>query len=110
MWGDLQHVDVQRIMRRQLTEVPEIKSVVIETRQHEVECPAGHTVQRAELPATRQFGPRLEALVTYLHREQHISFERLQILAHAVLGLDLSEGGAVAIIERAGTAAQPRLR
>lgn len=109
--GNLQHVDAQRILRRQLTELPEIKPVVIETQQHEVECPACQTVQRGELPAdlaaTRQFGPRLEALVTYLHHEQHISFERLQILAHAVLGLDLSEGGAVAIIERAGTAAQP---
>jgi transposase len=91
--------------------LPEIKPVVIETQQHEVECPACHTVQRGELPAdlaaTRQFGPRLEALVTYLHHEHHISFERLQILAHEVLGLDLSEGGAVAMIERAGTAAQP---
>ena len=109
--GDLQHVAAQRILRRQLTELPEIKPVVIETQQHEVECPACHTVQRGELPAdlaaTRQFGPRLEALVTYLHHEQHISFERLQILAHDVLGLDLSEGGAVAMIERAGMAAQP---
>lgn len=100
-----------RTIRRQITELPEIKPVVIETQQHEVECPACHTLQRGELPAdlaaTRQFGPRLEALVTYLHQEQHISFERLQILAHDVLGLDLSEGGAVAMLERAGVAAQP---
>jgi transposase len=109
--GDLQGVDAQRIIRRQVTELPVIKPVVIETRQHEVVCPACHTPQPGELPAdlaaSRHFGPRLEALVTYLHHEQHISFERLQILAHDVLGLDLSEGGAVAIIERAGTAAQP---
>jgi transposase len=109
--GDLRSVDAQRIIRRQVTELPEIKPVVIETRQHEVACPACHTVQPGELPAdlaaSRHFGPRLEALVTYLHHEQHISFERLQILAHEVLGLDLSEGGAVAIIERAGAAAQP---
>lgn len=108
---DLQGLTPVRTIRRQITELPEIKPVVIETQQHEVECPGCHTLQRGELPAAlatpRQFGPRLEALVTYLHHEHHISFERVQILAQAVLGLDLSEGGAVAILERAGTAAQP---
>ena len=107
----LRDVAAQRLIRRQVTELPEIKPVVIETRQHEVACPVCHTVQSGELPAdlaaTRHFGPRLEALVTYLHHEQHVSFERLQMLVHDVFGLDLSEGGAVAILERAGNAAQP---
>lgn len=107
---DLQTVPAQRQIRRQVMELPEIKPIVIETRQHEVECPACHTLQRGALPAdlsaTRQFGPRLEATVTYLHHEQHISFERMQRLARDVLGVDLSEGGAVAIVERAGDAAQ----
>jgi transposase len=108
---DLQAVPAQREIRRQVTELPEFKPVVIETRQQEVECPACHRVQRGELPtdlaATRQFGPRLEATVTYLHHEQHVSFERVQRLARDLWGVELSEGGAVAIVERAGTAAQP---
>ena len=108
---DLRAVPTRREIRRQVTELPDIKPIVIETRQHEVECPACHRVQRGELPtdlaATRQFGPRLEATVTYLHQEQHVSFERLQGLAHELWGVDLSEGGAVAIVERAGAAAQP---
>lgn len=108
---DLTQVDAQRVLRRQVTEVPEIKPIVIETRQHEVVCPICQSVQRGSLPegleATRHFGPRLEALVTYLHHEQHVGFERLQVLLHDVFGLDLSEGGAVAILERAGSAAQP---
>jgi transposase len=45
--------------------------------------------------------------VTYLHQEQHVSFERLQVLLQEVFGVALSEGGAVAIIERAGAAAHP---
>jgi len=108
---DLRAVAAQREIRRQVTELPESKPVVIETRQHEVECPACHRVQRGELPAdlaaTRQFGPRREATVTYLHHEQHVSFERVQRLARELWGVDLSEGGAVAIVERAGIAAQP---
>ena len=103
----------QRIIRRQVTELPEIKPVVLETRQHEVVCPACHTVQAGALPAdlaaTRHFGPRLEALVTYLHHEQHVSFERLQASGCAMCSAwTLSEGGAVAIIERAGAGGPAR--
>ena len=64
---DLSAVAPKRTMRRQVTELPEIKPVVIETRQDEVVCPCCQQLQRGQLPegleATRQFGPRLEGLV-----------------------------------------------
>jgi transposase len=108
---DLLDQVLARMLRRQVTELPEIQPVVIETRQYEVVCPACQRPQRQPLPAgleaQRQFGPRLEALVTYLHQEQHVGFERLCGLLGEVFGTPLSEGGAVAIVERAGTAAQP---
>jgi transposase len=100
----------ERVIRRQLTELPEIQPVVIETRQYEVRCPCCQRLQRGALPegleAERRFGPRLAALVTYLHHEHHLSFERLCGVMRDVFGTSLSEGGAVAIIERAGQAAQ----
>jgi transposase len=108
---DLQAVAPRRILRRQVTELPEITPVVIETRLQEVVCPQCGQLQHGTLPegleATRQFGPRLEALVTYFHHEHHMGFERLQTVLADVLGVNLSEGGAVAILERAGTATQP---
>jgi len=108
---DLRAVAPQRTIRRQIAELPEIKPVVIETRQDEVACPCCQQLQRGLLPedleATRQFGPRLEGLVTYFHQEHHMGFERTQTVLQDVLGISLSEGGAVAIIERAGEAAQP---
>lgn len=101
----------ERVLRRQLTELPEIKPVVIETRQYEVRCPCCQRLQRGALPegleASRRFGPRLEALVTYLHHEHHLGFERLCGVMSDVFGTALSEGGAVAIVERAGQAAHP---
>jgi transposase len=101
----------ERIFRRQVTELPEITPVVIETRQYEVRCPGCQRLQRGPLPAgleaSRQFGPRLEALVTYLHHEHHLGFERLCGVMRDVFGTPLSEGGVVAIVERAGAAAQP---
>jgi transposase len=99
-----------RMIRRQITELPEIKPVVIETRQYEVLCPCCGASQRGELPegleAGRYFGPRLEAMVTYLHHEQHVGYQRLLQLCAEVFGLRLSPGGAVAIVERAGKNAQ----
>ncbi len=98
-----------RTIRRQITELPEIKPVVIETRQHEVLCPCCGERQCGQLPAGleagRYFGPRLEALVTTLHHEHHLGFERLIQICGEIFNLPLSEGGAVAIVRRAGQAA-----
>ncbi|MBI5351531.1 MAG: IS66 family transposase [Chloroflexi bacterium] len=105
----LDQVPVQ-VIRRQVTELPEIKPVVIETRQYEVLCPCCRALQRGKLPegleAGRYFGPRLEAVVTDLHHENHVGFKRLLKICEELLGLTLSAGGAVSIVERAGKAAQ----
>ena len=97
-----------QVIRRQITELPEIKPVVIETQQYEVICPCCGEVQRGKLPegleAGRYFGPRLEATVTMLHHEHHVRFERLVGLCSEIFNLTLSEGGAVSIVKRAGKA------
>jgi len=97
-----------QIIRRQITELPEIKPVVIETQQYEVTCPCCGEVQRGKLPAGleagRYFGPRLEATMTMLHHEHHVGFERLVGLCREIFNLMLSEGGAVSIVKRAGKA------
>jgi transposase len=100
----------ERVVRRQITELPEIQPVVIETRQYEIACPCCGELQRGKLPegleAGRYFSPRLEATVTHLHHEQHIGFKRLVQLCGELFGLQLSTGGAVSIVERAGRAVQ----
>jgi transposase len=99
-----------RTIRRQVTEVPEIKPVVIETRQHEVRCPGCGELRRGSLPAGleagRQFGPRLEATVTSLHHEHHLGYERIGQVCEDIFGVTLSKGGAVSIVQRAGKAAE----
>jgi transposase len=97
------------VVRRQVTEIPEIKPVVIETRQYVVDCPCCGERQQGKLPegleAGRYFGPRLEALVTNLHHEHHVGYKRLRQMCSELLGVELSAGGAVSIVERAGKAA-----
>ena len=96
----------ERIIRRQVTELPEIKPVVIETKQYEMCCPYCGQMQRGKLPdgleAGRQFGPRLEATVICLHHEHHMGFKRVRQVCDEMFGLTLSAGGAVSILERAG--------
>jgi transposase len=100
----------ERTIRRQVTELPEIKPVVIETRQHEVRCPGCDQLRHGKLPAGleagRQFGPRLEATVTSLHHEHHLGYERIIQVCEEIFGVALSKGGAVSIVERAGKAAE----
>jgi transposase len=109
--ADLRGVPPCAVLRRQITELPAIHPVVIETRQHEVACPFCQSVQRGVLPeglaGARAFGPRLAATVVYLKHEQHLSYERLAHVCRDLFGVEVSEGGAAGILQRAGEAAQP---
>lgn len=109
--ADLHAVVPDRIVRHQIEELPIMRTIVIETQLHEVECPQCHTLQRGTPPEglepTRQFGPRLEAMVIYLKQEQHLSYERIVETIRDLFGIELSEGGLNAILRRGGEAAQP---
>lgn len=109
--ADLRGVAPRAVVRHQLTELPPVPPLVLETRQHEVVCPDCQGITRGELPqgleAGRSFGPRLAATVVYLKHEQHLSYERVTQLCHDLFGVAVSEGAASAILRRAGEAAQP---
>ena len=104
----LDQIPVQ-VVRHQVTEIPEIQPVVIETRQYVVDCPCCGERQQGKLPegleAGRYFGPRLESIVTNLHQEHHVGYKRLRQICDDLFGIELSAGGAVSIVERAGQAA-----
>jgi transposase len=109
--ADLRGVEPRAVHRQQLTELPPLTPVVIETRQAEVVCPACQRITRGEVPVGldggRSFGPRLAATVVYLKHEQHLSDERGTQLCQDLFGVAISEGGASALVQRAGAAAQP---
>jgi len=109
--ADLQAVSPTQIIRRQLTELPQLRPLVIETHQAEGRCPSCQTLQRGALPlgmeANRRFGPRLEATVVYLQHQQHLSYERTSQCLQALFGVSVSEGGQACILQRAGAAAEP---
>jgi transposase len=106
---DLRGIAPEKIVRRQVTELPEFNPVVIETQQHEVLCPHCQCLNRGRLPegleADRYFGPRLEAAVVFLKHQQHLSYERIVQTLRELFGIELSEGGIASIITRAGAQA-----
>ena len=103
---DLSSVEPAKIVRRQITELPEFSPVVIESQQHEVTCPHCQCLNRGQLPeglqADHYFGPRLEAAVVFLKHQQHLSYERIAQTVREMFGIELSEGGIASIIARAG--------
>lgn len=109
--ADLRGVEPRAVVRHQFTDLPPVKPVRIETRQHEVIGPDCQRATRSELPeglaAGRRFGPRLAATVVYLKQEQQLSYERVTQLCSDLFGVVISEGGASTILQRAGEAVQP---
>jgi transposase len=109
--ADLRGIEPRTVLRHQLTELPPITPVVSETRQAEVVCPDCQRVTRGELPVGleggRSFGPQLAATVVYLTHEQPLSYARVTQLCQDLLGVGISDGGARALLQRAGAAAQP---
>ena len=109
--ADLPQVGGRLLGASQVVEIPPVQPVVIEARRYGCACPNCGRPQAGEYPAglapQRVFGPRLEALVSYLHHVQHVSYERLEGLLRAVFGLRLSQGAIANIIARAAVGLQP---
>lgn len=104
--------DGQRLIgRSQVEELPVVRTVVLEVLRYQATCANCGTRTAAEPPAWfaphATFGPRVEALLAYLHETHHVSYERLVELCRDVLGLHLSAGAIANALERVATRAGP---
>jgi transposase len=103
----------RRVRRSQVVEPPELRPVVIEAWVYAARCAScgERTVGDAPvgLEPTRTFGPRVEALLGYLHYGHHLSHERLVAVCESVFGLRSSEGAIAAALTRLATRAQPEV-
>ena len=84
-------------------EIPEIKPDITRVTLSGGTCPCCAKRFKAAPPQGLEpgspFGPNLRALVIYLRFTQGISFERLAKLLSDILGLDISEGALVNMLE-----------
>lgn len=112
--ADLHGAEQQVVGSSQVVDLPPVCPVVIEARRCEARCPVCGQTQTADYPAgleaERVFGPRLEAVVHYLHLAHPLSYVRVQDILRDLFGLDISLGALVNAVRRAhdtfGAAAQ----
>ncbi|MBE2930814.1 IS66 family transposase [Anoxybacillus flavithermus] len=102
--ASLREVKPFKVDIRQVFDVP---PVPIEVTQHEREvksCPHCRCVQQAEFPAHVtnhvQYGPRLTALVVYLHHIQLIPYKRLSDTIEALYQHSISTGTLANMVKR----------
>src|SRR5438552_3675513 len=79
----------------------------LEARLAKLESPPKTPGNCSVPPSQATFGPRVEALLAYLHEAHHVSYERLVELCRDVLGLRLSEGAIANALGRVATRAGP---
>jgi transposase len=101
----------RRVGRSQVVELPPVVPVVIEGWQYAMTC-ADCGVQTtgtypAGLEPRRTFGPRIEALLSYLHERHHVGYERLVEVCRDVFGLTISQGGVEHALQRLVERARP---
>lgn len=86
-------------------EIPDIRPDVTRITLHGGTCPCCarrfKAAAPADLPKGSPFGENLRALVVYLRFTQGIAFARLATLLSDLLGLDISEGALVNMLEAA---------
>jgi transposase len=94
--------------RSQQVELPPVKPLVVEVVRYRCRCPHCGTKNTAALPVGwnphQRFGPRLQALLSYLHHQQHVAYARLRQLLSDLFGLSISEGAIAAALARCATA------
>lgn len=93
-------------IRHQVWELPKVKPLVTEHRQHAVECPNCQAVVRApegEMPR-EGFGPRVTALAGVLHGRFRLSHRETQGVLKVVGGLPVSLGGVVGLCQETAEA------
>jgi transposase len=107
----LPQIGGRRTGRSQVIELPVFEPVVIEAWQYTVACEQCGEQTAGTYPAglepRRTFGPGVEALASYFHERQHVSYERLVEVCRDVFGLASSQGGGENARQRWGERARP---
>ena len=102
----------ERVGISQVVELPPVQPVVFEAWRYEATCSHCGATTAAAYPVgfepTRVFGPRLEALWTYLHERHHVGYARLAALGGDLWQLRASQGAIVNALARVAQRLAPQ--
>jgi transposase len=109
---ELAAAPTRRVGTSQVIELPSVAPVIIEAWRYAACCPHCGATTRAAYPVglepQRVVGPGIEALLTYFHEVQHVSYERLAGLCGDLFHLHLSPGAIAGALARTAQRLEPR--
>jgi transposase len=101
--NDLQHIFAAPLDRRQVIDIPVPVTICTEHQTFVKTCPCGH-INKGKFPvnvnAHVQYGSHIEALTAYLNVRQYMPYNRIQELYSQIMGLEISQGGIVGLLQR----------
>ena len=89
--------------KRQVIDIPPIKTERTEHQVFSKTCSCGHVTQSPfpnEVKSSVQYGSNIEALIAYMHTRHYLPFTRMKEFFSDVMGLPVSEGGICHILQR----------
>ena len=92
------------VERRQVFDLPPVRAEVTEHQLIERECGCGQRTKGAAPPGAEapvQYGPRIAAVIVYLHAGQFLSKERTALALGELFGIPCSSGTVAALTARA---------
>lgn len=107
---DLTNVPAISLSKRQVIDIPKPVAICTEHQTFSKTCSCGH-ITKGEFPinvnANIQYGGHIEALTAYLNVRQYMPFARIQECYSKVMGLEISQGGIVGLLQRFTAKALP---
>jgi transposase len=101
--NDLEQINAVSLNRRQVIDIPIPAAICTEHRTFAKVCSCGH-INKGAFPvnvnANVQYGSDIEALTAYLNIRQYMPFGRIQELYSKIIGLNISQGGIVGLLQR----------
>ena len=100
---DLTHVPAIELSKRQVIDIPKPVTICTEHRTFSKTCSCGH-ITKGPFPvnvrANIQYGSNIEALTAYMNARQYMPFGRMQEFYSKIMGLEISQGGIVGLLQR----------
>ena len=100
---DLQDVSSVPLNQRQVIDIPVPAVSCTEHQTFAKTCPCG-MINKGEFPegvtSNVQYGSRIEALTAYLNVRQYMPYGRIQEFFGQIMGLKISQGGIVGLMDR----------
>ena len=106
----LDHIASKELAGRQVIDIPMPAPICTEHQTFARTCLCG-CVNRGEFPANVasniQYGPNIETLTSYLNVRQYMPYNRIAEFFEQTMGLNISVGGVVGLLERFAKKAVP---